>query len=76
MSVYLSHARVERNIPGLVVVQALFCMLVLGLTVVLLPMLGITGVGWAWLIAQSVIGLLLLVKLSRQLFPAEISEPV
>ncbi len=59
MSVYLSHARVERNIMGLVGVQALFCILALGLTVLLLPVQGITGVGWAWLIAQTTVALLL-----------------
>ena len=62
MSLYLSRARVERNLAGLVGVQALFCVLALGLTVVLLPVQGITGVGWAWLAAQSAVALLLLAR--------------
>lgn len=49
----LSVARVQSNTWGVVWTQALLCVLLLGLSDLLLPTLGITGVGWAALLAQS-----------------------
>ena len=49
----LSVARVQSNTRGVIWTQALLCVLLLGVSYLLLPTLGITGVGWAALLAQS-----------------------
>jgi O-antigen/teichoic acid export membrane protein len=54
-------ARVLDRVRTLIVSQCLMAVLMLGLTALLVPHLGIDGVGWAWLISQSVIAAVLLV---------------
>jgi hypothetical protein len=49
--------------------QAAMCVLVLGLTRLLLPEFGVAGAGLAWLVAQCVIAVFLLVSWSRWLVP-------
>lgn len=71
MKLYLSQASVRNNIKGLMGVQAVFCMLVLGLSIALMPLLGIAGVGWGWLIAQSLVALWLLATRLRGLVRPE-----
>jgi O-antigen/teichoic acid export membrane protein len=60
-------ARVRNRVAAIFVHQVLLAGLVLGLSAALLPGLGITGVGVAWLIAQTVVALLLF---STELRPA------
>ena len=55
-------ARVSRNRGVLVGQPAALCVLVVTGTVVLVPMMGITGAGWAWLGAQCVVAALVLVR--------------
>lgn len=58
-ALYLSLARVENRSHRLIVVQGAICLLTLGLTTLLLDTFGITGVGMAWLAAQSVVAVVL-----------------
>lgn len=51
----LSVARVQSNTRGVIWAQALLCTCLLGLSYLWLPTLGITGVGWAALFAQSAV---------------------
>lgn len=59
IALYLGMARVRRRMAEVFLVQALSCALVLGLSALLLPRLGITGVGLAWLTSQGVVAILL-----------------
>jgi O-antigen/teichoic acid export membrane protein len=54
-AVYIAAARVRRRVRDVAVVQATLTTLVLGLSYLLLPTIGITGVGLAWLISQSLL---------------------
>lgn len=51
--VAINSARVQRRMSVVFLVQAAECVLVLGLGWVLLPRMGLTGVGVAWLVTQS-----------------------
>jgi O-antigen/teichoic acid export membrane protein len=57
VSTFTGVARVRRSIRGLILVQAVSCAGVFGLTELLMPTLGITGVGVAWLTSQTVVAL-------------------
>lgn len=57
MVLYLGVARVRNQTTGIIGVQAMLCTLLLGLSYWLLPSLGLVGVGWATLIAQSCVAL-------------------
>jgi hypothetical protein len=57
---YISLRRVQNHIWGLVVVQALLAVLLLGLSYWLLPLWGITGVGVAALVSQSCVAAVVL----------------
>jgi len=52
-------ARVQDHVRTLILNQILLAALVLGLSVILIPPLGITGVGVAWLAAQAAVALVL-----------------
>lgn len=56
---YLGVSRVQRRVGQVVAVQATILVLLLGLSHLLLPSLGIAGVGWAWLASQSVMAAVL-----------------
>ncbi len=60
IATFLSAARVQRRMRAVVVVTATMSVSVMGLSVVLLDRYGLTGVGVAWLAAQSVIAIGLL----------------
>ncbi|MFG3051630.1 lipopolysaccharide biosynthesis protein [Kitasatospora sp. NPDC048239] len=60
-------ARVRRALGWMIGLQLVYAVLVIGLTAVLLPVLGLTGVGLAWLLAGTVLALPLLVALPRWL---------
>jgi O-antigen/teichoic acid export membrane protein/aminoglycoside phosphotransferase (APT) family kinase protein len=70
IATFLSAARVQRRMRAVVVVTAAMAISVMGLSVVLLDRYGLTGVGVAWLAAQSVIALgLLLTELRAVWLP-------
>ena len=52
-------ARVQDHVRTILVNQVILAVLVLGLSALLLPPLGINGVGLGWLIAQTVVALIL-----------------
>ena len=56
----VSVARAEQRMKLVLVVYASTCALVLGLTVALLPVMGVNGAGAAWLVALSVVAAVLL----------------
>lgn len=58
-------ARVSRHRAVLVGLPAGLCALVIVGTVVLVPMMGITGAGWAWLGAQCLVAVVVLVHRLR-----------
>ncbi len=60
ITTFLSAARVQRRMRAVVVVTATMALSVMGLSVVLLDRYGLTGVGVAWLVAQSFIAIVLL----------------
>lgn len=64
---YLSVARVQDNTSGVIVIQGALCCTLLGLSYHLLPTMGITGVGWASLIGQSITASLTLGPTMRSL---------
>jgi O-antigen/teichoic acid export membrane protein len=55
---FISRSRVRNRTGQLALLQALTCALVIGLSVVLLPIVGIAGVGIAWFTAQTVAAVL------------------
>ncbi len=64
----MSVARVENRVRTIVALQAANCGLLLGLSALMLPALGILAIGWAKLIAQGVLALLLLGTLLRPMW--------
>jgi O-antigen/teichoic acid export membrane protein len=61
VSLYISVARVQRRVRRAALVLGLMCCLVLGLSEVLLPVMGLKGVGVAWLLTQTVVGAMVFV---------------
>ncbi len=57
----VSHARVTRRMRTVVLTLVPLCLAVVGLTVVLVPRLGITGAGVAWLVGESTVAGALLI---------------
>ena len=60
-ALYLSVARVRRQVGRVVIVQGALAGLSISLSLVLLGPLGILGVGVAWLVAQSTVALVVLI---------------
>jgi len=54
-SLYISIARVQRRIKDIVIVMTALCGMVLFFTFLSIDRMGLVGVGWAWLISQSII---------------------
>jgi hypothetical protein len=73
---YLGIARVRNRIVGLVLVQGAVTFLGLGLGYALLKIDGITGVGWAMLISQTVVAAVLLATEMRSIVFVPSSTPV
>jgi O-antigen/teichoic acid export membrane protein len=70
VAVRISMARVQRKILTIFCVYGALCVLALGLTHVLLDRYGVVGVGWAWLVAQTLMmGVLLLSDLRKAWWP-------
>jgi O-antigen/teichoic acid export membrane protein len=66
MVLYIALARVHNRVAGIIAVQAVACVLVLGLSYPLLEIYGITGVGIAWLTSQTIVALCLLPSLVHE----------
>lgn len=66
----LSVVRIQNNTRGVIWAQGLLCVLLLGVSYLLLPVMGIIGVGWAALIAQSVVAGIALATTLRPLLKA------
>ncbi|MDQ6726859.1 MAG: phosphotransferase [Actinomycetota bacterium] len=67
ISVYVSAARVQRRVGRAAGILALTMLLLFALAVPLMRSQGIVGVGLAWLIAQTVVGAGLLVRMAPSL---------
>jgi Na+-driven multidrug efflux pump len=61
IALFISLARVQNRSGTIMLVQGTLSLLILGLSYLWLPTLGITGVGVAWLISQTLVALVLLV---------------
>ncbi|MGI5459875.1 lipopolysaccharide biosynthesis protein [Streptomyces sp. CA-249302] len=70
VSVAIDVARARRRLRWAIGLQMALCVGVLGLTEVLLPRLGVTGAGVAWLATEILIAVPLLACRSRWLVPA------
>lgn len=68
VSLYLSVTRVQNRFHHIVIIQGLNAVLLLGLSLLLLPQFGITGVGMAWLIGQSLMAVGVFVTQAGKLF--------
>lgn len=73
-SLYVSIARVTRDMTGIVISLASFCALALTLSYVLLPIYGITGVGVGWLVAQILVAAFLLLTRFRPLWSSNLDH--
>jgi O-antigen/teichoic acid export membrane protein len=71
---FIGMARVRNHPRQVVLVQASFSLLMLGLSYLLLSSMGITGIGLAWFISQSVIALALLPSLLRTVRQARVQS--
>ena len=72
-SLYVSVVRVQRRVWAVIVVQTSICLLVLGLAYGLLRPLGVTAIGVAWLVGQSVVALALLFGELRPIWRKQLS---
>jgi O-antigen/teichoic acid export membrane protein len=63
----MGFSRVRRQMRWVIAVQAAMCLLMLSLSYVLIQLYGITGVGLAWLISQSVVAAVVLFTQLRSL---------
>jgi O-antigen/teichoic acid export membrane protein len=67
IGLYLGIARVRRLIGAVIVVQAVLFVLGLGLSYFFLAQFGITGIGMAWLISQTVVSIFVFITQLRPL---------
>ena len=67
LGVAIDVARARRTLAWAVGLQAALCVMVLGFSAWLMPVLGIAGVGAAWLLAECLLALPLLLTLPRWL---------
>jgi hypothetical protein len=61
---YISVRRVQRRMAGVVAGAAWVLIVTLGLTTYLLPRIGLLGAGVAWLVAQTSLALVILVRVA------------
>ena len=64
---YIALARVKNQIKGIIAVQGVLSFLVLGSSILLMDLYGITGVGWGWLGSQSIVAAVLVIAILRPL---------
>lgn len=60
VTLFIAIARVERRMRSVVYVNGTVLLTVIPLSILLLPRLGVTGVGWAWLAVQTGLAVVLL----------------
>jgi O-antigen/teichoic acid export membrane protein len=65
VAVAISLARVKNNAGMIVLIQGTLCVLELGLSFALFPVAGITGVGIAWLVSQTLVAVVLALTVLR-----------
>jgi Ser/Thr protein kinase RdoA (MazF antagonist)/O-antigen/teichoic acid export membrane protein len=65
VALHLSIARVQRDVKTLIFTQASLSIMVLGMIYLFIGRFGITGIGLAWLIAQSLLAAVLIVTRLR-----------
>jgi O-antigen/teichoic acid export membrane protein len=70
----ISSARVQRRLGLLASIPAALCVLVLSLSWLLMPVVGPSGIGWAWLITQCVLAGFLMIR--RDLWLTVDSHPI
>ena len=75
IAIYLSMARVKRDVLAIFFVLSGLSVLVLGLTHIFLGVYGITGIGLAWLLAQSAVMIVLLVTQLRRIWSPQVEPP-
>jgi O-antigen/teichoic acid export membrane protein len=76
VSLGVSVARIQHNGRVVLSTQGAVCVLMLGLSLLLLPPLGIEGIGVAWLVSQSLVAAWLLAGILRPVLIArEVPRP-
>jgi Na+-driven multidrug efflux pump len=75
IALFISLARVQNRSGMIMLVQGTLSLLILGLSYLWLPILGITGVGVAWLTSQTLVALLLLVIWLRPILQLKTAQP-
>jgi Na+-driven multidrug efflux pump len=74
IALFISLARVQNRSGTIMLVQGTLSLLILGLSYLWLPTLGITGVGVAWLISQTLVALVLLVVWLRPILKLKTAQ--
>ncbi len=67
-TVYVSVARLQRRTWNVVVVMGLLFVILMALSIPMLGSVGIVGVGWAWLISQTIVASLVSLPALRRLW--------
>lgn len=67
-TVYMAMVRSQRRLKALIIVNFTLCLAVLTISYLFLDRYGTVAVGWAWLISQSVVALVLLLTEMRTLW--------
>jgi LmbE family N-acetylglucosaminyl deacetylase/O-antigen/teichoic acid export membrane protein len=65
---FLSYSRIRVNIKAIILNQGLQCVITLGLSYLWMPQYGIASIGLAWLIAQTINAVLVVLRMHRILF--------
>jgi O-antigen/teichoic acid export membrane protein len=71
ISIFLSRWRIQNRIKNIVLMQAGLCSLILGLSFIFLPIMGIKGVGLAWLFSYTLIAILLIIPQALHIFQTD-----
>ena len=74
IALFISLARVQNRSGTIMLVQGTLSLLILSLSYLWLPTLGITGVGVAWLISQTLVALVLLVVWLRPILKLKTAQ--
>lgn len=64
--VYFSIMRVQKNMRGLVLLSGLVFALLIGLSYIFMPMFGIVGVGYAWMVSYMIGSVIVLVSMRKK----------
>jgi len=74
-SLYIGIARVGRRVGGIIAAQGALSTLIIGLSFGFLRMDGITGIGWAVVVSESIVAIVVMLTQLRPLFRAARSLP-